>query len=285
MEHTRKINLQITGNTGMLLVLMTAVVILILGGSATKLRAEEDEIPFDVASIYFELNDTDGDLGIHALIDGEPWKKLEIEDPNEREMLDVDVVGRLRRQGLTELFFESAEPSFEDLDPADFFRRFPEGEYEVEGETLEGEELESEVEVSHVMPAPPENIRVNRQPAAENCDAEDLPSVRRGRRVTIRWDAVTTSHPTIGKPGPVEVARYQVVVEYDVEDEEENELTFVFSADFPPYDGRMRVTVPRQFIAAGINAGADEFKFEILVRAANGNQTAVESCFEIEEIE
>ena len=150
---------------------------------------------------------------------------------------------------------------------------------------LEGEELESEVEVSHVMPAPPENIKVNRHPAAENCDAEDLPSVRRGRRVTIGWDPVTTSHPTIGKSGPVEVARYQVVVEYDVEDEEENEVTFVFSADFPPSDGRMRVTVPRQFIAAGIDAGLEEFKFEILVRAVNGNQTAVESCFEIEEIE
>ena len=48
---------------------------------------------------------------------------------------------------------------------------------------------------------------------------------------------------------------------------------------------RMRVTVPRQFIAAGIDANVDEFKFEILVRAANGNRTAVESCFEIDEIE
>lgn len=36
------------------------------------------EIPFSVADVYFELYDTDGDLGIHALIDGEPWKKLEI---------------------------------------------------------------------------------------------------------------------------------------------------------------------------------------------------------------
>jgi hypothetical protein len=44
----------------------------------------------------------------------------------------------------------------------------------------------------------------------------------------------------------------------------------------------MMVTVPRQFIAAGIAAGAEEFKFEILVRAESGNQTAVESCFEVE---
>jgi hypothetical protein len=277
-----KKNKQLTKSKNIFLVLVTAIIALILGGSAPLLWAEEDEIPFDVASIYFELNDTDGDLGIHALIDGEPWKKLEIEDPREREVLDVSVKGRLRRQGLTELFFESAEPSFDELDPTDFFRRFPEGEYEIEGETLEGDELGSEVEVSHVMPAPPENIRVNRTSAAEDCDEDELPSVPEGRRVNISWDPVTTSHPEIGTPGVmVDVARYQVVVEYDV-GEEENEVTFVFSADFPPSDERMRVTIPRQFIAAGIAAGVDGFKFEILVRAANGNQTAVESCFEIE---
>ena len=281
MRHTGKNNQQMTKSTGMLLVLMTAIIALILGGSAPALRADDDEEPFDEASIFFELNDTDGDLGIHALIDGEPWKKLEIEDPRENEILDIDVRGRLRRQGLTELFFESAEPSFEDLDPADFFRRFPEGEYEIEGETLEGEELESEVWLSHVMPAPPGNLKVNRQPAADDCDGE-LPSVPEGRRVVISWDPVTESHDDIGTPGVmVDVARYQAVVEYEV-GEEENEVTFVFSADFPASDERMRVTVPRQFIAAGIDAGTEEFKFEILVRASNGNQTAVESCFEIE---
>jgi hypothetical protein len=284
MRHTGKNNKQLTKSTGMLLVLMTAIIALILGGSAPALHAEDDEEPFDEASIFFELNDTDGDLGIHALIDGEPWKKLEIEDPGENEILDIDVKGRLRRQGLTELFFESAEPSFEDLDPIDFFRRFPEGEYEIEGETLEGDELESEVWLSHVMPASPENIRVNRQPAADGCDG-DLPSVPEGRRVVISWDPVTESHEEIGTPGVmVDVARYQAVVEYEV-GEEESEVTFVFSADFPASDERMRVTVPRQFIGAGIDAGAAEFKFEILVRAANGNQTAVESCFEIEGIE
>ncbi len=31
---------------------------------------DEDEVPFDVAQVFFELNNTDGDLGIHALIDG-----------------------------------------------------------------------------------------------------------------------------------------------------------------------------------------------------------------------
>ena len=64
--------------------------------------------------------------------------------------------GACGRQGLTEIFFESAEPTFDELSPEEFFRRFPEGDYEIEGITLEGEELESEVELTHVMPAPPE---------------------------------------------------------------------------------------------------------------------------------
>ncbi|GAG89896.1 unnamed protein product, partial [marine sediment metagenome] len=86
---------------------------------------DEDEIAFSEAEIFFELNNTDGDLGVHALIDGDPWDHMEIEDPKERRMLNVRVSGRLRRQGLTEIFFESAEPTFDELTPKRFFRRFP----------------------------------------------------------------------------------------------------------------------------------------------------------------
>ena len=132
----------------------------------------DDETPFSEAHIFFELNDTDGDLGIHSLIDGDAWKKLEIRDPEEHKILKIDVKGALRQQGLTEIFFESAEPTFDELDPADFFARFPEGEYEVKGKTLDGEELESEVEVVHTMPAPPD-LSVNGENAAEQCDDEE----------------------------------------------------------------------------------------------------------------
>ena len=56
-------------------------------------------------------------------------------------------------QGLTEIFFESAEPPFDELAPQDFFRRFPEGVYDIEGVTLDGAELESEVRLSYIIPA------------------------------------------------------------------------------------------------------------------------------------
>lgn len=234
---------------------------------------DEDEIEFDVAEVFFELNDTDGDLGLHALLDGEPWKRLSIEDPNERDLLMVRVRGRLRQQGLTELFFESAEPNFEDLPPEDFFARFPPGIYEVEGKTLDRQELESETEVTHVLPAPAGNVTINgmdARPASDECDEENPPIV--SNSVVLEWDAVTTSHPNLGEWDPeIEVIRYQVVAEW--EDEDEN--VFVSSIDLQPDDAtdRYSITFPPEFFVDGT-----EVKFEVLIREESFNQTAVESC-------
>jgi hypothetical protein len=267
----------------MLSIFLVPVVALILGISVQVGWADEDdddEIPFDVAELFFELNDTDGDLGIHALIDGEPWKRLKIEDTRERKMLDIRVKGRLRRQGLTELFFESAEPEFGELPPEEFFDRFPAGEYEIEGITLDGEELESEVELTHVMPAPPAKFTVNRQPALpaegkECADEEEdvLPTV--SGDVTVAWKPVTTPHENIGDSDAdiedIEIIRYQAVAEWEDEDG-----VFVSSIDLPAPDNlprRMIVKFPANFFRPGTVV-----KFEVLVREESFNQTAVESC-------
>jgi hypothetical protein len=243
---------------------------ILLGLTGSIAKAQGNEIPFDVANIFFELNDTDGDLGIHALIDGEPWRMLEIEDPNKRQILSVTNTGRLRRQGLTELFFESAEPPFDELPPEKFFLRFPEGKYEISGITLEGEDLESTDRLKHIMPSPPDNILISGEPAADDCDADPLPSV--GEPIVIEWDPVTLSHPEIGTPKSspkIKIVGYQVVVER----EEPNLLKFTF--DLPP-DVTMLV------VPEGLFASRDELKLEVLVREESGNQTAVETCFVVE---
>lgn len=240
---------------------------------------DDEEIPFDVAEIFFELNDTDGDLGIHALIDGDPWKRLTIEDQRERKILNVYVRGRLKRQGLTEFFFESAEPPFESdedpseaLPPEQFFRRFPPGIYEIEGRTLDGEERESETEITHAMPAPPEPT-VNGMPLAEDCD-EDVPIVGApGDAVVISWPQVVSTHPELGNPqgalGVITIHNYQVVVEAELEP-----VPAVFSVTLPPDVTSM--TVPPELLALG-----EEFKYEVLAREESWNQTAVESCFQL----
>jgi hypothetical protein len=248
-----------------------AAVALVLGAGVQAVGADDDDagaIPFDVATVFAELNDTDGDLGFHALIDGDAWKRLEIEAPDERRLLFVRVSGRLARQGLTELFFESAEPPFDELSPEEFFERFPEGEYEISGRTTDGEERESVAEFTHVMPAPPGNIEVSGEPTPTDCDAEDPPVV--SDPVVISFDEVTASHPDLGASDPdIEIAGYQVVVE------REEPTLLVFSVDLPPSE--TQVQVPPEFIAFGT-----EFKLEVLAREASGNQTAVETCFEVE---
>ncbi len=253
-----------------------AFTILVLTSTARPGYAEhehdEKEIPFAVASVFFELNNTDGDLGIHALIDGEPWKRLKIEDPRERKMLDIKLKGRLRRQGLTELFFESAEPPFESddpdevtLTPREFFKRFPEGEYEVEGKTLAGDELESTATVTHVMPAPP-TIFVSGIPLPDECDEGPVPVVN--EPITVSWDPVTSSHPEIGRTDQtIEVVRYELVVERE-------HPALKFTVQLAP--STTQVQLP-----SGLANPGDLFKVEVLVREASGNQTATESCFEV----
>ena len=267
---------------------MNSAKLCLSAGLATLLLApafaddhDEDEIPWDVAEVFFELNNTDGDLGIHALVDGEAWKRLQIFDHNERRMLGVSARGRLRRQGVTEIFFESAEPTFDDLPPAVFFNRFPEGTYEVEGRTLEGDELESETEITHAMPAPPEPT-VNGIAAAQQCDDEepgyDAPVID-AEDYVIAWDSVTRTHPTLGHPmdAPgLEIVNYQVVVETDLETPDGDEFTTIFSVILPPDVTEM--TIPAEFMDQ-----ADEFKYEVLAREGSWNQTAIESCFLTEE--
>jgi hypothetical protein len=68
------------------------------------------------------------------------------------------------------------------LDEADlFFERFPEGTYEIEARGLDGEELESEAEVTHLLPAPAAGIRASGEPILPeevDCDEGPQPLVR-----------------------------------------------------------------------------------------------------------
>jgi hypothetical protein len=244
----------------------SAMVLVALAGSGIAAAAGPSwaATPFGEANVFLELNDTDGDLGLHALIDGDPWKELELESPDGGEKLKVTANGSLRNHGLTELFFESAEPPFDELSPNAFFRRFPAGMWEISGVTIDGEELESTDLLRHVLAAPPDNVTINGASAAEDCDAVPLPVV--SEPVVIDWDPVTAAHPEIGRKGKITVERYELIVERE---------GAKFSVELPPEVTEFEL--PEDFTALG-----DDFKFEIIVREMSGNQTAIESCFEIE---
>jgi len=236
--------------------LLTAALVL----AAASIPAVRGAQQFEEAEIFFELNHTDGDLGIHASIDGEPWTDLAITGPGGSTMLNVVSRGRLARQAMTQLFFESEEPDFEDLRPSDFFRRFPEGRYHIDARAQEGGRIQGSAILSHVLAAPPSNIRLNNLAAARSCD-DPLPMVV--PPVMIDWDPVTQNHPDLGKKGSVTVSRYQLFVERE---------GVTFSLDLPP--SVTQFEVPR-----GVTDLGKDFKFEIIARTATGNNTAIESCF------
>jgi hypothetical protein len=100
-------------------------------------------------------------------------------------------------------------------------------------------------------------------PAAESCDAADLPIVV--PPVLIDWDPVTESHPEIGKQGRITVSRYQFFVERE---------GVKLSLDLPP-------EVTQFEVPTGVTDLGTDFKFEIIVRTSAGNNTAIESCFEV----
>lgn len=238
--------------------LLTLVAILGLGSSGAP--AQQGSRSFSVAELFVELNDTDGDLGLHASIDGGTWISLDVEGPGDRDLLDIVSTGRLRRQGLTQLAFESQEPSFDELPPDAFFARFPEGSYEIEALAPDGSTLRSRVRLSHVLAAPPE-ATVNGQPAAESCDAPVLPHVL--DPVVIDWDPVTESHPDIGRKGPVSISRYQFFVERG-----DTKLSVDLPKDVTEFEVPAAITVPGSVL-----------KYEIIARTSTGNNTAIESCF------
>ena len=238
---------------------------------------DEEELEFEEADLFFELNNTDGDLGLQGFVEGDAWKSLSIEGPraksNEIELMNIWLRSSLRRQGLSEFFFESDEPGFDELSPAAFFRRFPQGVYDIEGITLDDEEIESEVFLSHVMAGPPPgNITINGQNSPANCDAPNLPVVT--EPVTLDWNPVTQSHPTIGTPGvAVQVHHYEVVGEIE---RETNPEELVLSVILPR--NRTKFEFPVDFTSLA----EEEMKWELIIVLSNGNKTAVESCFEIE---
>jgi hypothetical protein len=224
-------------------------------------QGEQKPGKFSEAELFLELNATDGDLGLHALIDGEPWTALEIDGPGPGELLHIVSRGQLRAHGLTEITFESAEPSFDELTPDEILARFPEGKYRFSARALEGGTLAATDRLSHVLAAPPTGVALNGTAAAETCDAEPLPVV--AAPVTASWEPVTSSHPTIGRSGAVEITRYQFFVSAEARN---------LGVDLPPHVTEFEI--PEAFTPKG-----KAIKFEIIARTKTGNNTAVESCF------
>ena len=71
-------------------------------------------------------------------------------DPGGRKFVEFLARGRMQELGLTELFFESAEPS-----PREVLALFPPGEYRFAGTTIDDERLMGTASLSHNLPPAP----------------------------------------------------------------------------------------------------------------------------------
>ena len=212
-------------------------------------------IPFSRAKIIVEFNASAQDVGIQVLVDGEPWKHLRVFSPNGRRVLEITSRRSLGKQGLTELFFESSEPSLVELPLPEFLARFPEGEYGLKGRTIDDIELEGTAILSHVIPAGPEII--------SPVSLDNNPPVVDPSNAVIEWNPVTD---TITDSDTFEIIGYQVIVE-------QVEPLRIFSIDLPA--SVTSVVVPPDFFLQ-----ADTLhKFEVLAIEASGNQTITESEF------
>ncbi|MEJ8567160.1 hypothetical protein [Elongatibacter sediminis] len=239
---------------------------------------------FDETQVLIEINATDGDAGFHAKFDAGAWKEVRMNDPDGMKLLDEKAFANLRLQGLTENFFESAEPvcdpeDSEDDEPvvslAEFISRFPAGDYTLFGKTNEGEHFAGDAELTYDLPAAPD------------IDDTDGAAFVDGDPVVIAWgpgedlgekchDPDLIEAEIIADPAEVVVVGWEVVVEPADGDGIEPER--VFSVQLPP--GQTEVTVPAEFIETYIDVNdVEEFKFEVGAIEASGNQTFSEGEF------
>ena len=227
-------------HTRLLCVLLLGAVA--LGVGTNRLEAGD----FSIARIYIEYNESANDLGFHVLLDGEDWKTLKMVNPAGKTIMEIEGKGGYANLGLTELFFEGAEPNLDDVPLNVLLGMFPEGKYKFHGVTVDGLSLFSTGTLSHAIPEGPDVF------------AEVGPG-----EVTIGWSRV--SEPPEGFPRrDVRIVGYQVICES-------------FQVTLPA--SSREVELPEEFVAT---LGPGEHLFEVLAIDRSGNQTITEGSFEIE---
>jgi hypothetical protein len=170
-------------------------------------------VPFADAELFFELNSTDNDLGLQLFLDTDDgWKRVRVLDPSRREIILFETGSRLSRLGLTELRFESSEPS-----PEEVLALFPPGEYRFRGRTVEDEQLASTATLSHDFPPAP--------------------------TITPSGGQVVDHRSTVVEWSAPEAEKVEIIIE---QDELEHVLDVILSGD------ARRLRVPPQFLQPGL---------------------------------
>lgn len=225
--------------------LAAAAIALVMG----LLAAPAQAFPLSEKAVFIEINDTDGDAGLQIFLDAEGWDTMQVRDPYGRVVLNILGEGGVGQQGLTEGFFESAEPSFEEQPLEEFLALHPEGFYQFRGRTTDGRSLRGSARLTHVLPDAP--VILSPEEEEEGVDPNDT---------VVEWE-------TVPDPPGSRIMGYIVVVEKD-----EGRLE-TFTVNLPR--GATHVSVPAEFMRPGT-----VYKAEVLAVERSGNRTITEVEFE-----
>ena len=235
-------------------VLTAALAAIVLPAATPPALAAEHEgfasgaavIPLKDARLKIELNATDRDAGVQLFIDAAQWKSMDVYDPEGRLILRATARGVMARQGGTELFLESGEPSLDDVPLDVFLKRFPAGDYRIVGRGVNGEKLVGVAKFTHNIPAGPVLV-------APPEDAVVDPT-----NLLVRWQPVG---PANGSP----IIGYQVlVVRPDTGIRALPKI--ILDVMMPP--GATSMAVPPGFLQRG-----SSYEWEVLAIESGGNQT------------
>lgn len=230
----------------------TAAISALIGGANAQ-------VEFTKHDIYFELNATDGDVGLHGILDGESWAWAKIRGPGGT----FDVIRAISNQdspefGMTELFFESNEPPLEERSFQELITLFPPGTYGFVGRTTAGETLTGSDVLSKKMPCPP---------------AVSVDTNNKGE-VTISWQLQAGRYnpdtAVCAASNPVPAAFVQAF--FSIENEETG-FSRSFSVDLSPTTTQAEVA---EEIFEGVDLEEVDAKAEVIVVAPDGNRTAIE---------
>jgi hypothetical protein len=214
-----------------------------------------EPVPLKEAKLNIEHNATDEDTGFQGFIDSEGWERLEINGPD-GTVLVLEGRGELGTLGLTELFFETVEPENAEVPIDEILAVLPEGDYIIEGTTVDGERTEGTALLTHDIPAGP----VLMSPA----EGATVPAAG----LVMDWEPVTQ---TIDGE-PVTIVAYQLIVEKDEEPHPHAFAKRVLSVHVGP--SVTSVTVPDEFLEPGTL-----YQWEVLAIEESGNQTLSSSEF------
>ena len=132
--------------------------------------------PFELATVYFEQNATDGDVEVVFEAKGgkQGLAKLTVLSPDGRKVVDFNAPDA-STLGIRSFQFESPEPT----DIPGLKAAYPQGTYHFTGATFDGRTFSSEARLSHELPATAAFVH-------PNAEAEGV-SVR---ALEIKWDAI-----------------------------------------------------------------------------------------------